>query len=304
MKKVILTQFMSNLIGELLKEQRNGTAHVYQSTLNRLIVFMDGREISFNQLTPEWLMKFQKRLVDDQLSWNTISTYMRMLRSIYNQALACGSARYVPCLFNKVYTGVDSQVKRAIRPETMRQIMEKQEMLPANLTFSRDMFVLLFLLRGMSFVDLAFLRRCDIDGNAITYHRHKTGRKLTIVAGKEAMDIIQRHRNTDEQSVFLFPIIKRPGEDEYRQYTNMLRLLNYRLVQVKRTLKLKESLSTYVARHTWATMALRQNFNSRLICDAMGHSSVKVTETYFQSFSEGEVDQMNKKIISFVLSRK
>ena len=92
MKKELLTRFMEKRIVELKKEQRNGTAHVYQSTLNRLKNFMNGREITFSQLTPEWLALFEQKLLADQLKWNTISTYMRMLRSVYNQALERGVA--------------------------------------------------------------------------------------------------------------------------------------------------------------------------------------------------------------------
>lgn len=242
MKKVFLTQFMERLIEVLTREQRDGTAHVYQSTLNRLRSFMEGREITFHQLTPEWLMRFEKKLLADQLTWNTISTYMRTLRSVYNQAVECEIAPYIPRLFNKVYTGVDSKVKRAVRPETMRKLMLEETALDAQQAFGRDMFVLLFLFRGMSFVDLAYLRRCDLQGNVITYHRHKTGRRLSIAVTKEAMEIIRRNENPDPQSPFLFPIIEHPGRNEYRQYTNKLRTLNYRLMQVARTLKLRSVL--------------------------------------------------------------
>lgn len=302
MKKVNLTQFITELIGQLRKEQRDGTAHVYQSTLNRIIRFTDGRPITFGQLNAQWLAKFETYLLADQLTWNTISTYMRMLRSIYNQAVSLGLINYVPHLFNKVHTGVDSRVKRAVSPETMRKLMTDDRPLSQVQAFSRDIFVLLFLLRGMPFVDLAFLRRCDLQGNTIIYHRRKTGRKLSVMVCKEAMEIIRRNMNTDPCSPYLLPIIKHPGQDEYAQYTRMLRNVNYQLSRLVSKMRLKEALSTYVARHTWATTALRQNYSSNLICDAMGHSSVKVTETYFQRFKEEEVNQMNRSIVSFILS--
>lgn len=302
MKKVLLAHFVTKLIEELKLEQRYGTAHVYQSTLNRLIHFTDGEKLYFSHLSPGWLMKFQKHLLDDQLAWNTISTYMRMLRSIYNQAVACGLVPYMPHLFSKVHTGVDSRVKRAVSPATMQRLITDGKQLSAAGTFSRDMFVLLFLLRGMPFVDLAYLRKCELQGNIIVYHRRKTGRKLTIVVRKEAMAIIRKYMNADCDSPYLLPIIKYPGMDEYGQYTRMLRMVNYHLSRVGVSIRLKEALSTYVARHTWATTALRQNYNSNLICDAMGHSSVKVTETYFQRFREDEVNRMNNSVISYILS--
>ncbi|WP_291528903.1 tyrosine-type recombinase/integrase [Bacteroides sp. UBA939] len=303
MKEVFLTKFMEGLIVGLEKEQRDGTAHVYKSTLNRVRKFMNGREMSFKQLTSEWLSRFEQRLLAEQLKWNTVSTYMRMLRSIYNQALESGVATYIPRLFSNVHTGVDSPVKRAVSPEVMSRLMKNEEKLSRKLSFSRDVFVLLFLLRGMSFVDLAFLRKCDMQGDIITYHRHKTGRKMTVVACAEAMAIIEKYRDESPDSPYLFPIIKNPQRNEYRQYTCMLRLENYRLIQLARTLNIRERLSTYTARHTWATTALRQNYNSNLICDAMGHSSVKVTETYFQPFKEAEINRMNQSIVAFVLSK-
>lgn len=81
---------MERLIVELEREQRDGTAHVYQSTLKRLKKFANGREVSFKQLTPEWLSQFERKLLSDQLKWNSISTYMRTLRSVYNQAVERG----------------------------------------------------------------------------------------------------------------------------------------------------------------------------------------------------------------------
>lgn len=302
MRKMLLTQFVTELIDQLRKEQRYGTAHVYQSTLNRLTRFMDSNSMTFNQLTVQWLVSFEKSLLADQLTWNTISTYMRMLRSIYNQAVSLGHTAYIPHLFNKVHTGVDSPVKRAVSPETMRRVMTDTRPLSLSQVFSRDVFILLFLLRGMPFVDLAFLRKCDLQGNTITYRRRKTGRSLTVIVGSEAMAIIRRYMVQDVAFPYLLPIIKSPGQNEYLQYTRMLRNVNYQLSRLVTKMRLKEALSTYVARHTWATTALHRNYNTSLICDAMGHSSVKVTETYFQRFREEEINRMNRSVVSFILS--
>lgn len=302
MRKMLLTQFVTELIDQLRKEQRYGTAHVYQSTLNRLTRFMGSNSMTFSQLTAQWLVGFEKSLLADQLTWNTISTYMRMLRSIYNQAVSLGYALYIPHLFNKVHTGVDSPVKRAVSPETMRRVMTDTRPLSLSQAFSRDVFILLFLLRGMPFVDLAFLRKCDLQGNTITYRRRKTGRSLTVIVGNEAMAIIRRYMVEDVDFPYLLPIIKSPGQNEYLQYTRMLRNVNYQLSRLVARLRLKEALSTYTARHTWATTALQRNYNTGLICDAMGHSSVKVTETYFQRFREEEINRMNRSVVSFILS--
>ena len=300
MKREFLTQFMERLIVELEREQRDGTAHVYQSTLKRLKKFANGREVSFKQLTPEWLSQFERKLLSDQLKWNSISTYMRTLRSVYNQAVERGIASYTPRLFSRVHTGIDCQVKRAVSPEVICRLMTDKKSLPERLSFTRDMFVLLFLLRGMPFVDLAFLRKCDLQGNVIVYHRHKTRRKLTVVVCPEAMAIIEKYKDMYPDSPYLLPIIQDPKQDEYRQYSRMLRLHNYRLRQVGYFLKIREQLSSYAARHTWATMAYHCEIHPGIISEAMGHSSITVTETYLKPFSNRKIDEANQRVISFV----
>lgn len=129
-------------------------------------------------------------------------------------------------------------------------------------------------------------------GNVIVY-RHKTRRKLTVVVCPEAMAIIEKYKDMYLWfSPYLLPIIQDPKQDEYRQYSRMLRLHNYRLRQVGYFLKIREQLSTYVARHTWATTALRQNYNSSLICDD-GAFIGKGDRDLFQRYREDEVNQLN-----------
>lgn len=303
MREKLLSRFMEELVVELEGQHREGTAHVYRSTLNRLKGFTGGHDLRFRQLTCGWLADFERHLLSCQLKWNTVSTYMRMLRSVYHRALERGLAPYTPRLFSRVYTGIDSRTKRAVPAGAICRLMTAREELPARLSFGRDMFVLLFLLRGMPFADLVFLRKCDLHGTTLTYHRRKTGRRMCVSVCPEAMAIIRRYRDTRPDSPYLFPFILHPGRDEYGQYARTLRRENYCLLRVARLLGIREHLSTYTARHTWATTALRQRYASRLICDAMGHSSVKVTETYFQSFREREIDRMNRSLIAFVLSR-
>lgn len=124
------------------------------------------------------------------------------------------------------------------------------------------------------------------------------------MVGEEARCILTKYMNKDRNAFYLLPIIKKPGRDEYHQYSNMLRLTNYRLMQLGKELRLPEKITTYTARHTWATTALRQNFNPGLICDAMGHSSIKVTETYFKRFRDEEIDRMNSSVVSYIFSMK
>ena len=164
------------------------------------------------------------------------------------------------------------------------------------------LFLLLFMLRGIPFVDIAFLRRCDLEGDILTYRRRKTGAWLTVRIEPEARKLIQALQNTDAESPYLFPFIRYPGTDEYRQYQHALRIFNWNLKRLSGLMGQKVALSSYSARHSWATLANFCDYQQELISNAMGHSSVKVTETYFQRHSDDRIHAMNRGILSRVFA--
>lgn len=297
-----LIGFMHELISHLHAEGRYGTAHVYRSTLRRIIEFEGGRkEIPLTNVTTCWLNAFQNYLLSRGAGSNTISTYIRMLRATYNRAVQKGMAPYIPFLFNKVHTGVERGKSRALSVEMMRRIMKPDRELPPELEDARSLFVLLFMLRGLCFVDLFFLQRNNLQGNVLRYRRHKTGRSLRIEAGPEAMEIIDKHAGGAAGSERLFTLSGTAKGMEYHRYQSALRTFNKRLKQLSRHLELGVNLSTYCARHSWATIANFCHYDKTLICNAMGHSSLKVTETYFQEFRDEEINRMNRGIISYIM---
>lgn len=302
MNKTNLSAYMAMTVSQLKEEQRMGTAHVYQSTLNRIKDFMEQDSISFEEVTPVWLKAFQEYLLERQLHWNTISTYMRMLRATYFRAVDDGLAPYQPRLFKGVYTGTKVTVKRAVDEDVFRQL--NAPVADESLEFTRLLFLLLFMLRGMPFVDIAYLRHCDLHGNVIVYRRKKTGAWLTVRVEAEAMKIIRNLRNTDKTSPYLFPLIHHLGKDEYRQYQNALRSFNYHLKKLGECIKGVAGLTSYTARHSWATIANYRNYQQELISNAMGHSSVKVTETYFRRHSDDKIWDMNKEILSYIFDKQ
>ena len=170
-------EFMNKTIEELKDEKRYGTAHVYQSTLNAFCEFCGCKIVYFHQLNRATLKEFETHLRDKQLSWNTVSTYMRTLRGAYNKAvdqkITTGNSR----LFNHVYTGVKNDVKRALEVEEINKLLNEVPLkrLPEDLVRCRVWANLMFQLRGMPFVDLAFLHKSDLKGNTLSYRRHKTG---------------------------------------------------------------------------------------------------------------------------------
>ena len=299
-EKMTLTVYWSALIEQLENEGRIGTAHVYQSTLHRVQDFMGGRELMFETLTPSWLKAFQNYLLARQLQWNSISTYMRMLRAVYFRAVDAGYVDCRPRLFKGVYTGTRVTVKRALDENIFRKLSLPCKRVEKGVEQARRLFMLLFMLRGIPFVDIAYMRRCDLNGNLLTYRRRKTGVWLTVRVEPQAMKLVEQLKSRDPDSLYLFPFVRETGIKGYRQYSNALRRFNYWLKQLAVTLKADVQLSSYTARHSWATLANYRDFKPELISNAMGHSSVKITETYFKRHTDERIHEMNKSILSYL----
>lgn len=303
-----LILFMRNVADELRENGSFGTAHIYRSSLNAVIAFNGNGKLPFRKVTPEFLKSFETYLRGKDCSWNTVSTYLRTLRAVYNRAVDMHIAPYMPHQFRHVYTGTRADKKRALEQEDMERLIKG---LPAQscpgsegLQRTRGLFLLMFLLRGIPFVDLAYLKKHDIEGNVLTYRRRKTGRALTVTLLPEAMQLIKQYKNTDPASPYLFPLLssKEGTEAAYKEYQVALRSFNYQLEILKQILGLSASLSSYTARHTWATMAYYCEIHPGIISEAMGHSSITVTETYLKPFKNKKIDEANLQVFSSLKS--
>ncbi|EOS13733.1 tyrosine-type recombinase/integrase [Phocaeicola sartorii] len=303
-KKRKFNEFMDKLIEKLKEEQRYSTAHIYQSALNAFCEFCGGQAVYFHQLNRANLKSFEAHLRNKPLSWNTVSTYMRMLRVAYNKAVEKKIVVENPLLFQHVYTGVKNNIKRALKVEEIYKLLNKIPVkeLPEGLIQCRAWANLMFQLRGMPFVDLAYLHKNDLKDNTISYRRHKTGGDITVDVPETAMELINKYRNTNKDSPYLFPILSgtKTGEDLYIEYQKALRTMNYKLSRLAKKCGVTNKVSSYTTRHTWATLAKYCNFSEQLISDAFGHSSVNVTKTYLKNFKNEEINKANDEIISYV----
>ena len=194
--------------------------------------------------------KFERHLLERMLKLNTMSTYLRMLRAVYNRALLAGLTGYVPGLFKHVYTGTRADVKRALPPAEMGQALDISASLHRELKEAQIWFALLFLLRGMPFADLARLRKCDFKDGVITYRRQKTGMQIRVHVTEEAAELIRRCADRRTDSPYLlnilgdencrFPLGRR---EEYRHYQQVLRRFNRKLKLLAAALRLGGKLS-------------------------------------------------------------
>ena len=213
-------------------------------------------------------------------------------------------------LFEHVYTGTRADKKKALKASDISSLVRETERslqggtLPNAQQRTRIFFVLMFMLRGIPFVDLAYLHKRDLQGNVLSYRRRKTGRALTVSLTPEAMQMVRIVADRNPDSPYLFPILQSEEGTEaaYREYQSALRGFNQRLAVLRQCLGMQSALSTYAARHTWATMAYHCEIHPGIISEAMGHSSITVTETYLKPFSNRKIDEANQRVISFVRS--
>lgn len=290
------------LVTEAKQSGRYSTAGLYNSAINSFLRFAGDTTITFKALTPGLIKEYEQALIIEGRRHNTVSAYMRMFRSISYQAAEQGIAfSYdVEQLFSFVFTGYEPTAKRAISPTLIRRLANLDLDDKPQLRFSRDIFLLSFYLRGIPFVDLVHLRKTDVKYNTIYYYRQKTKQQLVVHIEPYAAQILKKYRNKDSSSPYLLPILSLTGEDRYRQYKSALRLYNEHLHQLSKTLRLTIPLTSYVARHSWATTAKKQGIPISLISESLGHTSEKVTHVYLASFNDNAMSKANRKIIKTI----
>ncbi|WP_321330971.1 phage integrase SAM-like domain-containing protein [uncultured Bacteroides sp.] len=298
-----ITDFVSTLIKELVQSERHGTARSYFSSIRRLNGFVKRETLTFEELTPELLKKYELYLYAEGCKRNSVSLYMRMLRSICNQAVRRLQVNLISGLFDEVFTGTDSSEKRAASPSVIKRLSEAELADSSPLVFARDLFLLSFFLRGIPFVDLAHLRKSDVRMGVLRYRRSKTNRLLTVALEPCAQALFKKYASSTIDSPYLLPIIVHPGRDEYLQYQSALRLYNKRLSRLSAKLKLREPLTSYVARHSWATAAYREGIPVAVISESLGHASEKVTYNYLASFENRTLRNANRKVIALLDSK-
>lgn len=288
--------FMEGVIARLKALGKARTPEIYTATLNSFRGFLKDREPTLEDMDPDMMVAYEAYLKDKGVSPNTSSFYMRNLRAVYNRAVEKGLVEQ-KFPFRHVYTGVDKTVKRAIPLKTVRRIKEMQLASNPALDFARDMFLFSFYTRGMSFVDMAYLRKKDLVGGVLSYRRRKTGQRLSVKWEKCMQEIADKYDT--ERSPYLLPVIRpESGVKERKQYINTAHNINRALKIIGKRLELSIPLTMYVARHAWASIARSKNIPISVISEGMGHESEATTRIYLASLDTVVVDNANSLIIN------
>lgn len=299
-----LFNFMKDIIGKLKQKGKIRTSETYAAALSSFKSFLASHASKVGNMSYEDIMldRINSDIMEAYEAWhqsrgivpNTISFYNRILRAVYNRAVDDDiiENRYP---FRRVYTGVDKTVKRAlpIRIVSKLNALNLAD-LPA-LDYARDMFMISFMLRGMSFVDMAYLRKSDLSNGYIFYRRRKTGQMLTIEWTKEMQRILDKY--PENSSDYLLPIIRHRGVNERSAYHNVGYNINHSLKTIGRLIGIKVPLTMYVARHSWASAAKSKGIPISVISEGMGHDSETTTRIYLASLDTSVVDKANSLIL-------
>ena len=306
-----LFQFMNLLIALLIKNGQYRTSLHYKATLNSFKRYRNDKDIALCEIDAEEMRSYEAYLHHTaEVCSNTSSFYLRILRATYNKAVAKGlTPQQHP--FKEVYTGIAKTRKRAISTENVSQMkrLDSVKNLTPKEEMARDAFLMSFYLRGISFIDLAHLRKSNLKDGYLHYTRSKTRQRLTIRWEKDMQELMEKYQAQTASSPYLFPFLVDDGnrsqdktidkkKEEVRLYHNAEARISYHLRKLGDKIGIKGKLTLYVARHSWATTARGNDISMSVISEALGHHSETTTQIYLNSIKSSEVDDANAQILA------
>lgn len=293
--KTVFT-FLQEQVSKKERMLRLGTAKTYANAYQRFRDFRGNLDLTFDELTPDLIEEYEAWLTNRNLKQNTIRFYLRTLHTLLNKAEQDNQSP-TPQLFSKVRLSYVKTRKRAISENELKALIQLPLLQGSSLAFARDIFLFSFYMRGMPFVDIAYLKKKNLRNGQLAYCRKKTNQHLTVEWEKAQQNIIDRYAHLTRHSPYMLPILKKEDGTEYRQYLRMQENINRNLKKIGNMIGLKIPLTTYVARHTWASIARNMNVPIAIISEGMGHNSYKTTQIYLDSIDTSRINQANKKII-------
>ena len=293
--------FYKEIIAQCEINNKCGNRLVYLNSYNSLKRFTNGKlEIPFNTINVAWLEKYEKWLRSNGNKETTISLMFRTLRSTYNKAIKerCAHLSDYPFQEYKISKFDTSTQKRAIAKTDMLKFTETSQPIGQKkyVELSKDIFIFSYLCGGINFTDIANLTQENIVNGRLHYIRQKTGKLIKIGIPQEAMQIIKKY--TDESNGYLFPILNVKVHKTALQKQNRIHKIRGKVNDILKTLGkrlgIEANITTYVARHSFASVLKKSGVNIALISEALGHSDLATTQIYLDSFDNEQVDEAMK----------
>ena len=302
-------EYLDYFIQQLKEENRLGYAESFKGLKSSLILYCDSLDFQFTHIDQQWLKGYEMFLIRSGKKENTIGIRFRSLRVIYNKAVSEKLVKrdYYPFDDFKVSKFHEQTMKRAISKEDIKRIIELNLRTVTTyhspyLSLGRDLFLFSYLSCGINLTDMARIRYCDIFEGRLSYHRQKTGKLISFQLQPMALEIIDKYRKPDaRQDDYVFPILDRKVHKTAIQIRDKVRkankAANKALHRIGEKLGISIDLTTYVARHSYATVLKRSGVSTAIISESLGHSSEKVTQIYLDSFENSQIDEAMKNLL-------
>lgn len=297
------TEFAEKLIRDLKKSGKLGNASVYQQALDFAKKHFHG-PIHFRDINYSFLKKLEEEHLGAGYGYNSLSVKLRTIRAIYNKAINEEIAKPDWYPFNKFKIKETKTQKRAISKEDILKIENYEPEFGSQEFHARNYFMFSFYMIGMNFTDIAYLKYSNIKNNRLEYYRKKTGRFYSLELFDKPKAIIEIYRTNNflftpdkSKDRYIFPIIKREKPEEMRaDIYNGLRLTNKYIRRIAKELDISAHLTSYVARHSWASIGKALNIPLAVISDGLGHEDLSTTQVYLDELDKSTIDKASKLI--------
>ena len=292
-------EYYLTYIQNLKKEKRIRYAGMLEVSYNSFIKFNKHLDIPFSDIDVAWLKRYELWMKEQNLSVSTISTRVRHLRAVFNLAIAEHSIKNdcYPFHSYKVSKLNRQTVKRALSKQDILKVMQYKGTSSME-CLAIDIFIFSYLNAGINFIDIAKLKHSNIAENHLIYNREKTKKLINVPLQVKALEIIAKYQK--DKSPYLFPILS-PFHKTEVQIANrlhkMLAKINKHLKEIGERLELPIPLTTYVARHSYATVLKRAGVSTSIISESLGHSSEKITQVYLDSFDNEQINNAMKNLL-------
>lgn len=292
-------EYYLKYIDNLKNENRIRYAGMYEVSYNSFIKFAKHLDITFSEIDAAWLKRYEAWSKEQNLSVSTISTRLRHLRAVFNLAIMEHAIKTdcYPFHAYKVAKLNKETAKRALSKEDVYRVINYEGTGSLEI-LAIDLFTFSYLCAGINFIDMAKLTRSNIRDNQIVYNREKTKKLIIIPLQQKALQLIEKYR--DENSPYIFPILS-PYHKTQVQIANrlhkVLAKINKYLKEIGENLNLPLPLTTYVARHSFATVLKRAGVSTSIISESLGHSSEKITQVYLDSFDKEQINEAMSNLL-------
>jgi integrase len=300
-----LFPFLTEVCENLTQSGKIGRAHLYKRLLTSLKDFTGSRQLCFNNIDVPFLNRYEAFLYKQGLVKNSIVTYFQFLRALLNKAIQAKRMKKEYYPFDNFSLGKFSILtqKRAMSREDLQQIITLPLAADNKLQVARDYFLFSYYGQGMNFRDMSTLKWKQVIKDRVIYTRLKTGKMMQFKLLAPALEILEKYKraSSGEKDSFVFPILNKSEHTTPQQISNrinrVLRGVNASLKELAEAAKVPVHLTTYVARHTYATVLKQSGISTGVISEALGHKGEKITQTYLKSFSNEVIDEANSLLL-------